>query len=186
MVSPSGGPVLTLEPFIEGVRDGVEAGGWVLSGLQKTTSHEFAGRWEGESTRSAYLFFHRPEGSAAVSVEGFLDETARGIQGNLSLVLEGPALGALGDARAALESAGGAVRRRIARTDRASVSLKLRLDDAGTSIGDASTELRIKVQVPRGALEAGVGGVAELTARVVRAFETLLEDANLARYSDSQ
>jgi hypothetical protein len=33
-----------------------------LSGLQKTTSHQFEGRWEGESTRSAYLFFHS-EGS---------------------------------------------------------------------------------------------------------------------------
>ena len=39
--------VLTLEPLIDAVRDGVEATGWALSGLQKTTSHEYAGRWEG-------------------------------------------------------------------------------------------------------------------------------------------
>jgi hypothetical protein len=178
--------VLTLEPFIEAVRHGAEATGWVLSGLQKTTSHEFAGRWEGESSRSAYLFFHRPDGSDAVGVEAFLDETARGIQGNVSLVVEGPALDVMGDPRAALAAVGRAARRRLARTHRASVSLKLRLDDAGTPVDQASTEIRIKVRVPQSALGAGVAAVAELVERVVRGFETLLEDPELARYSESQ
>jgi hypothetical protein len=185
-VSAHRGPVLTLEPFVEGVRVGVEGAGWVLSGLQKTTSHEFAGRWEGESTRSAYLFFHRPRGGEGVSIEGFLDETARGIRGNLSLVLEGPALDELGDARSALAAAGAAARRRLARTQRASVSLKLRLDDAGASVAGASSEFRIKVQVPPNALQEGVAAVAELATRLVRGFETLLEDPDLARYSESQ
>ena len=55
--------ILTLEPLVDAVREGVESAGWHLSGLQKTTSLEFEGRWEGESTRSAYLFFHRADES---------------------------------------------------------------------------------------------------------------------------
>jgi hypothetical protein len=185
-VSAGGGPVLTLEPLVEGVRGGVEANGWALSGLQKTTSHEFAGRWEGESTRSAYLFFHRPRGHEQVSIEAFLDETARGIQGNLSLVLDGPALQELGDAREALATAGAAARRGLGRTHRASVSLKLRLEDLGASVDGAGTELRIKVRVPQSALRAGVAGVSDLSARVVRGFERLLEDPDLARFGASR
>ena len=185
-MSGPAGPVLTLEPFIEGVRQGVEASGWALSGLQKTTSHEFAGRWEGESSRSAYLFFHRPGGSDAVGIEAFLDETTRGLHGNLSLVVEGATVDRLGDPRAALDSAGSATRRRLPRTQRASVSLKLRLENAGTPVDGASSEIRVKVRVPQAVLERGVGAVAELVARAVRSFETLLEDPELARYSDSQ
>ena len=112
------GPVLTLEPLIDAVRDAVEAAGWTLSGLQKTTSHEYAGRWTGESSRSAYLFFHRPSGGDEVSVESFLDETSRRLEGNLSLVLEGPALARLGDARAALEAVAAAAHRRVPRPGR--------------------------------------------------------------------
>jgi hypothetical protein len=179
-------PVLTLEPFIEGMREGVEASGWALSGLQKTTSHEFAGRWEGESSRSAYLFFHRPDGSESVGIEAFLDETTRGLQGNLSLVIEGAVVERMGDPRAALGAARAATQRRLPRPQRASVSLKLRLDDAVAEVHAASSEIRIKVRVPQAALAAGTGAVAELAARVVRSFETLLEDAELARYSDSQ
>ena len=185
MNGPSG-PVLTLEPFIDGVRQGIEGAGWELSGLQKTTSHEYAGRWEGDSTRSAYLFFHRPGGSDAVSVEGFLDETARGLQGNVSLVVEGPPLGRLGDARAALASATAAVRRRIPPPRRASVSLKLRMEESIEGAEDAATELRVKVRVPQAALREGVGAVGETVAWAVRAFEQLLEDREIARYSDSQ
>ncbi len=37
------GSLLTLEPLIDAVREGVEAEGWELSGLQKTTSHQFEG-----------------------------------------------------------------------------------------------------------------------------------------------
>jgi hypothetical protein len=34
-------PLLTLEPLIEAIRSGIEDSGWELSGLQKTTSHQF-------------------------------------------------------------------------------------------------------------------------------------------------
>ncbi len=68
-------PLLTLEAFIEAVQDGITRAGWVLSGLQKTTSHQFEGRWQGEDSRSAYLFFHNDESPDCVSIDVFLDET---------------------------------------------------------------------------------------------------------------
>ena len=88
--------LLTLEPLIDSVRRGVEGAGWELSGLQKTTSHQFEGRWEGASSRRAYLFFHLPDGPDHVSVDVFLDETTRGLTGNLALVIEGRPLTDLG------------------------------------------------------------------------------------------
>jgi hypothetical protein len=180
------GPILTLEPFIEAIRQGVEASGWALSGLQKTTSHEFAGRWEGESSRSAYLFFHRTEGEDEIGIEAFLDETTRGVQGNLSLVVEGPPLGRLGDVPAALGAASEAARRRVPRAHHAAVSLKLRVEDGAGGVGGASTELRVKVRVPQSALHDGVAAVGALAARVVRAYEALLDDPGVALYRESQ
>ena len=85
-------PLLTLEPLIEAVQDGITRTGWVLSGLQKTTSHQFEGRWQGEDSRSAYLFFHQDEGPDLVSIDVFLDETSKGLKGNLALVVSGPEL----------------------------------------------------------------------------------------------
>ena len=177
-------PVLTLEPFIAAVRDGVEGAGWTLSGLQKTTSHEYEGRWRGESSRSAFLFFHRPAGDDGASIESFIDETSRGAEGNLSLVLEGPPLERLGDARSALAAVASAAHRRL--PGRARVSLKLRLDDAGEPVARAATEIRVKVAVGEPALRAGVAAVAEVAASAVRSFERLLEDPELRPYSDGR
>jgi hypothetical protein len=98
-------PLLTIEPIIEAVHEGVEGAGWLFSGLQKTTSHEFAGRWEGETSRSAYLFFHRPGDPDGVSIDVFLDETSRGMKGNLALVLDGASPARVGDPRGALTEA---------------------------------------------------------------------------------
>ena len=88
-------PLLTLEPFIEAVQDGITRAGWVLSGLQKTTSHQFEGWWQGESSRSAYLFFHNDKNPDFVSIDVFLDETTKGLKGNLALVVSGPEMGLL-------------------------------------------------------------------------------------------
>ena len=91
------GPILTLEPLLEAVKEGLEGAGWELSGLQKTTSYEFEGRWAGDSSRSAYLFFHSEEVPEWVSLDVFLDETSRGLKGNLALVVDGPELSAIRD-----------------------------------------------------------------------------------------
>ena len=105
------GPLLTLEPFLDAVREGLEEAGWELSGLQKTTSFEFEGRWAGDSSRSAYLFFHRPDVPDWASVDAFLDETSRGLKGNLALVLDGPVLTEIPDPASAMATRGASRRR---------------------------------------------------------------------------
>ena len=181
-MSAASEPVLTLEPLIEAVTEGVEAAGWVRSGMQKTTSHEYGGRWEGESSRSAYLFFHRPGREEPVSVDAFLDETSRGIQGNLALVVDGPELGMLGDPQSALGAIAAAASERIPRRERAPVALRLRLSHPGQAVAEATVELRIKIPIPAPALTSGRDAVAAVASAGVRAFERLLEHPELRRY----
>ena len=176
-------PLQTLEPLIDAVTEGIEGAGWILSGLQKTTSHEYAGRWSGESSRSAYLFFHEDSLPDGVSVDVLLDETSRGIQGNLALVVEGPELVSLGDARAALAAAAAAADERLPRGYRTPIALRLRLADSGSAVESATVELRVKVRIPDAAIRSGHGAVAELAAVSVRAFERLLEHPELRRYT---
>lgn len=172
-------PLLTLEPLIEAVRTGVRNAGWSLSGLQKTTSHEFEGKWKGESSRSAYLFFHRPSGPEWASVDVFLDETSSGLTGNLALVADLRALGELGEVRELLgrlgRMAGGALPEEL----RTPVSLRFRLDGRRADAGHASTEVRFKLHIPRVALEAGAPSVEALTSATVGAFEALLDGSEL-------
>jgi hypothetical protein len=181
-VSAASEPILTLEPLIEAVTEGVETVGWVRSGVQKTTSHEYGGRWEGETSRSAYLFFHRPSREESVSVDVFLDETSRGIEGNLALVVDGPALADLGDAREALAAVAAATRERIREPRRVPVALRLRLPDPTQAVDAAAVELRVKIPIPDAALRSGHGAVAALASAGVRAFERLLEHPELRRY----
>jgi hypothetical protein len=123
-----GEALLTLEPFIDAVRDGVVSVGWELSGLQKTTSHEFEGRWAGDSTRSAYLFFHEPEGYGWASLDVFLDETSKGLSGNLALAVDGRTLGELGDVTTAMRRLGSIAGETLPQEFRTPVTLRVRLD----------------------------------------------------------
>lgn len=168
------GPLLTLEPLLDAVRDGIESGGWELSGLQKTASHRFEGRWEGEWTRSAYLFFHRTEVEDDTSVDVYLDETSSGLKGNLALVMDGPDLGALGDPVAAMEVLGRAASECLPEGYRTPVTLRFRLPDATTAASDASSEIRFKLRIPRAAVDAGASAVSALASATVRSFEELL------------
>lgn len=168
------GAILTLEPFIEAVRDGAEGAGWELSGLQKTTSHEFEGRWAGESTRSAYLFFHRNDLSDEIAVEAFLDETGRGLRGNLSLVVEGPELRGLPPVPVLLESLASAVRATLPPGYRTPVTLRAQLPDADHPPERAELQVRVKLRFPGVALEAGRSAVSALTSATVAAFESLI------------
>jgi hypothetical protein len=181
-VSAPSEPLLTLEPLIEAVTEGVQGAGWVRSGVQKTTSHEYGGRWDGESTRSAYLFFHRPGPEDAVSVDVFLDETSRGIQGNLALVVDGPRLSELGDPRAALAAVAAAAGERMREPDRVPVALRLRLADPGDPVDAATVELRVKIPIAESTLRAGHAAVSALAAAGVRDFERLLAHPELLRY----
>ncbi len=178
-------PLLTLEPLIDAVCSGIEHSGWELSGLQKTTSHHFEGRWEGDSTRSAYLFFHRPEGAEWASIDVYLDETSRGLAGNLALVVDSSRLSGLGDVPAALRTLGGISADALPEGYRTPLTLRLRLD-RGQEAAQASSEIRFKLRIPRAAFEAGAESVAALAGTTVGAFQELLSDERLGAFLDAE
>lgn len=175
-------PILTLEPFLEAVREGLEVAGWTLSGLQKTTSYEFEGRWAGDSSRSAYLFFHRDGVPEWVTIDVFLDETSQGLKGNLALVLEGPELAEAGDPGAVLTSLAAAARNALPEGYKTPITLRYRLPDLDSSPGLSDTEARFKLYVPRAALEAGHSAVAALATTTARAFHELLKSSELGPF----
>lgn len=176
-MSPAPGQpsVDTLEPLIEAVREGVEGKGWTLSGLQKTSSTEFEGRWAGESTRSAYLFFHRDD-LETVSVEAYLDETSRGLTGNVGLVADVRPLWELVSVPAALERVAELARTHFPEGYQTPVTLRLRLPRADESAQEAELEARVKLRIPRAAIEAGSSAISALAAAVITSLEALLED----------
>lgn len=179
MTGASESPILTLEPLIDAVRTGVERAGWTLSGLQKTTSHEFEGRWEGESSRSAYLFFHRSSAPEWASVDVFLDETSSGLAGNLALVVELRPLRELGDVPELL-----ATLRRLADDTlppeyRTPVTLRFRLEKVQRDPTTATSEARFKLHIPSDAVRTGSRAVTGLASAGVTAFGRLLDDPSL-------
>jgi hypothetical protein len=172
--------LLTLEPLVEAIQDGIAQTGWILSGLQKTTSTEFEGRWAGQSTRSAYLFFHRPDLPEAVSVDVFLDETPQGLKGNLALVVEGPELAEVGDVPALLARIASASEETLPEGYRTPIALRLGLDDAAQPPKQAEVQFRFKLRIPRTAFQAGGSAVSALASAAVGAFEHLLERPEIA------
>ena len=181
-MDPKEGPLLTLEPLIDAVRDGLEEAGWALSGMQKTTSHEFEGRWAGESTRSAYLFFHQPDGRDPVSVDVFLDETSRGLGGNLTLAVRGPSLGDLGDFAEALGALARIASRELTRGHSIPVTLRATVPHRNASAADARTECRFRLVIPDVAIDAGARVVRTLSAATVKSFEALLASRVVADF----
>ena len=175
---------LTLEPLIDALREGIEASGWDLSGLQKTTSHQFEGRWEGESTRSAYLFFHRADGPDFASVDAYLDETGRGVSGNVALVVDLRPLGSIGDSGQVLSALSRLSARELTRGQRRPLSLRFRLDDAEDAAADADTEVRFKVRLPRAMLQGGRSEMDPWLERVVSGFAEILRSPELALLTD--
>ena len=172
-------PLLTLEPFIEAVQDGITSSGWLLSGLQKTTSHQFEGRWEGESSRSAYLFFHDGEGPDFVSIDVFLDETTKGLKGNLALVVTGPELGVLGPMPDLLATLARVTADCLPEYSHTPFVLRLRMDDPKDDPRAAETEVRIKLTIPSETLSAGANAVSALASAATAAFERALAHQGL-------
>lgn len=172
--------LLTLEPLLEAVQDGVEHAGWRLSGLQKTTSMEFEGPWAGQSTRSAYLFFHRADLPEAVSVDVYLDETSRGLKGNLALVVDGPELGEMPDLPQLLGRVAGASAETLPSGYRTPVSVRAGMSDAGGDPSEAELQFRFKLSLPARAMRTGSSAVSALAASAVGSFERLLERPEIA------
>lgn len=186
MTGSDGAALLTLEPLIDAIREGVEGAGWELSGLQKTTSHQFEGRWEGESTRSAYVFFHAPMGPDYASVDVYLDETSRGLTGNLALVVDLRPLGTLGSVETVLRALAAEASSVLDANQRRPLTLRLRLGDADTDMAEAETEVRFKVRIPRGTIEAGARAVTALARESVASFERLLRSSELSQLAPQE
>lgn len=178
-MSESSTPVLTLEPLLEAVQDGIERAGWDLSGLQKTTSLQFEGRWEGESTRSAYLFFHREGLPDWVSLDVFLDETSKGLKGNFALVIDGPELGELGPMEDLLPALAAVSKDALPEGYSTPVSVRLRLPRASSEPAEADSEFRLKLRIPKRAYEAGPDALSALASASVTAFEAALQHPGL-------
>jgi hypothetical protein len=173
--TPGRASIDTLEPLIDAVRDGVEGQGWSLSGLQKTSSTEFEGRWAGQSTRSAYLFFHRADLETA-SVEAYLDETSRGLTGNLGLVADVRPLWELESVPDALARMAALARMHLPEGYQTPVTLRMRLPRAEEDASEAELEARVKLRIPKAAMNAGESAVSALAAAVVKAVESILQD----------
>ncbi len=176
-------PLLTLEPLLDAVREGMEATGWELSGLQKTTSYEFEGRWAGDSSRSAYLFFHRDEVPEWASIDVFLDETSRGLRGNLALVVDGKASAELGEAEEVLGALARLAAPLLPDGYRIPLTLRYRLPSLKARPRDAETEARLKLQIPEEAMRAGPQAVAALASATARAFEAVLFAPGLGAFA---
>jgi hypothetical protein len=176
------GEILTLEPLIEAVREGIEGAGWELSGLQKTTSLEFEGRWEGESTRSAYLFFHAPNRADVVSIDVYLDETTVGLAGNVALVVDLAPLASLGDPANVLGELGAVANDELPPGYSTPLTLRLRLADGAKDPGRAEGEVRFKLVLPDRSIQAGRAEIRRLAGETVASFERILASEALARY----
>ncbi len=174
-MSKASDPLLTLEPLITAVQDALSGAGWELSGLEKTTSHQFEGRWEGESSRRAYLFFHSDRAPDFVSVDVFLDETSKGLSGNLALVVEGPELARLGPTRELLTSLAQMTLDCMPEGYHTPLTVRLRLEGPKEDPDEAECEIRLKLRIPAKAIGAGADAVAALASATAGAFERAME-----------
>lgn len=178
----SDSPLLTLEPFLEAVREGLESSGWDLSGLQKTTSFEFEGRWAGDSSRSAYLFFHKERVPEWASIDVFLDETSRGLKGNIALVLEGPDLRDMRDPAEILAGLAEVARAHLPAGYRAPITLRYRLPSPDDDPLGADSEIRFKLLIPSAAIGSGFPAVSSLAQAAAGAFQAILQAPDMHPY----
>lgn len=170
----------TLEPLIDAVRDGIESRGWVLSGIQKTTSTEFEGRWAGESTRSAYLFFHRDAIDGA-AVDVYLDETRGGVNGSFSLVLDLADRAEFQEIRPLLARLAERAEVHLPARYRTPITLRLRLRDSSHTADRVDLEARLRLVLSPETIREGGAAVSTLASATVDAFDALLTDPALPR-----
>jgi hypothetical protein len=128
------------------------------------------------------LFFHRPDVPEWASVDAFLDETSRGLKGNLALVLDGPELQEIPDPAAALTALAELARPMLPEGYRAPLTLRYRVPGLGEDPGHADTEIRFKLLLPKGALDSGFSAVSALAGATARAFQSILESPGLRPY----
>ncbi len=176
--------LLTLEPLITVVRDALSGAGWKLSGLEKTTSHEFVGRWEGGGSRRAYLFFHCDRVADFVRIDSFLEESPRGLRGDLALVFAAPELADLTPMPQFLAALSRMTVDCMPEGYKIILSVKLRLEGPREDPRDAETEVRLRLPIPAGAIDAGGYAVSSLVSLAVAGFERMTGHETFAMLGD--
>ncbi len=163
----------TLEPFLSVLRRDIEAGGWVLSGLQKTTSYEYDGAWEGGTLRSAYGFFHLvgDENGEGPSLEAFVDESHASLDGALSLVMKAPGPERVPGVADLLAVALSLVERAVPEGIPAPVSVTYSSSPGRTGPEAVDATVRFKARVPGSAVQGGERTIRAVTCTILKAFE---------------
>jgi hypothetical protein len=109
-----------------------------------------------------------------VSLDVFLDETSRGLRGNMALVVDGPSLSEIPEPAAVLARLAEVVGRTLPAGYRTPLTLRYRMQDLGQEPTDSDTEIRFKLYIPGKALRAGHSAVAALAASTASAFRGIL------------
>jgi len=117
-----------------------------------------------------------------VSIDVYLDETSRGLTGNLALVIDLAPLARVGDAASALSDLGRLATAQMPAGYAAPLTLRLRLPDGASHPDDAETEVRFKLTLPSRIIAAGAEEIRSLVLETVAAFERILASGELARY----
>ena len=111
-----------------------------------------------------------------------LDETTRGLAGNVALVVDLQPLARLGDPAHVLGELGGVAEDELPGGYVTPLTLRLRLPDGAKDPGAAEGEVRFKLVLPERSIEAGPAEVRRLTRETVASFERILASEALARY----
>jgi hypothetical protein len=114
-----------------------------------------------------------------VSIYVFLDETTKGLKGNLALVVTGPELGLLGPMPDLLVALAKVTADCLPEHAHTPFVLCLGMDDPKDDPRAAETEVRIKLTIPSEALSAGASEVSALASTTTEAFERLLAHQGL-------
>jgi hypothetical protein len=114
-----------------------------------------------------------------VSIDVFLDETSRGLKGNLALVVDGPELSRVGDPAGVLSHLAGVARSALPVGYRTPLTLRYRLPRLGGNPAESDTEYRFKLYIPPKALSAGHSAVTALATSTARAFREILNSQEL-------
>lgn len=127
----------------------------------------------GDSERLS--LFHLGEGLDPISIDGYLEETGRGLTGNIALVIDLLPLGGVGPAGEALRRFGALSAHEIDDRFKRPITLRFRVADAAQDPDLAETEVRFKVRIPSPVIREGKHAVSVFVEVVTASFARMLE-----------
>ena len=114
-----------------------------------------------------------------MSIDVFLDETTKGLKGNLALVVSGPEMGLLEPMPDFLAALAKVTTDCLPEHYHTPFVVRLRMDGPEDDPHTAETEVRIKLTIPSEALDAGASAVSALASATTTAFERSLAHEGL-------